>query len=80
VCGNGTCEVGESAASCPGDCGGGSCGAGWVCDPLYCGTSDGCDCGCGTADPDCGGSGCTSPGCGGDPFTGCTTAGCDFCW
>jgi len=25
----------------------------WICDPMYYGTNDGCDCNCGATDPDC---------------------------
>jgi len=51
VCGNGTCEVGESNATCAQDCS--AVPAGWTCSPMSYGSGDGCHCNCGVADPDC---------------------------
>jgi cysteine-rich repeat protein len=43
---------------------GGSVPAAWMCDPLYYGAADGCDCGCGVQDPDC---------------LDATVSSCDYC-
>jgi cysteine-rich repeat protein len=43
---------------------GGSAPAGWLCDALFYGAADGCDCGCGVQDPDC---------------IDATAASCDYC-
>ncbi|MEZ4338272.1 MAG: serine protease [Sandaracinaceae bacterium] len=54
TCGNGTCDAGETSATCAADCGtGGAPPAGWTCDASFYGAGDGCDCECGALDPDC---------------------------
>lgn len=52
-CGDGTCDAGEDAVSCPADCGGSPVPATWVCDPALYAAGDGCHCKCGARDPDC---------------------------
>jgi MYXO-CTERM domain-containing protein len=64
VCGNGTCETGETALGCPSDCSGGGpvCGNG-TCENGE--TSGSCPSDCGSCTPNCGGKVCGDNGCGG---------------
>jgi len=81
ICGNGACEAGENATSCPADCGGGTkCGNG-ICEQ---GESVGCpaDCGgetvCGNGICEAGESAATCPGdCNSQP-AGCGDKECGF--
>ncbi|MCO4761047.1 MAG: hypothetical protein KC502_06050 [Myxococcales bacterium] len=55
TCGNGTCDAGETAASCKADCGGGLCGNG-SCEPGE--DEKSCPLDCGNKPPKCGNGKC----------------------